>query len=297
MLSEDPLLPTTSPFVKHAVPYIVAVVIGGTGLGFAVHEHHAAQTMAVQNEQVTAALNATHNQLDALTAKVNDLAAHNVAPPAAPVSTPAPIVRAVSKPHAGSVRARGEESRFKKLQSQVDAQGKEIEETRNNLESTQGDLNNTRTELTGSIARTHDELVVLEKRGERSYFEFDIQKAKDFQHEGPVGISLRKANTKHQYADLQLMLDDRNLTQKHVNLYQPVMFYQTDSPQPLEIVINAITKDHIHGYVSAPKYKQSELTAMSSAATTPASGPGQAANAGAQPAPAQRQKLPVPQQQ
>ena len=108
--------------------------------------------------------------------------------------------------------------------------------------------------------------MVLEAKGQRNYVEFDLNKDKQFQREGPVGISLRKANVKHQYADLQLMVDDRSLTQKHVNLDQPVMFYAADSEQPTEVVINTITKDHIHGYVSAPKYGKSELASMSDAA-------------------------------
>jgi hypothetical protein len=33
----------------------------------------------------------------------------------------------------------------------------------------------------------------------------------------------------------------------------------SDRPQPLELVINQITKDHISGYLSEPKYKRSEL--------------------------------------
>src|SRR6202044_1648663 len=152
--------------------------------------------------------------------------------------------------------------RLTRMQAQLDAQGKEIEDTR-------GDLTNTRTELTGSIAHTHDELVVLQKKGERNYVEFDIQKSKQFQREGPIGISLRKADTRHQFADLQLMVEDRNLVQKHVNLNQPVMYYQSDTEQPIQIVINDITKDHIHGYVSAPKYPKSELTSMADASANP----------------------------
>jgi len=110
--------------------------------------------------------------------------------------------------------------------------------------------------------------VLLEKKGERSYIEFDLQKSKEFKRTGPLSVSLRKANVKNQYADLQLILQDRKLTQKHVNLYQPAMFYQPDSPQPMEIVINDITKNHIHGYISAPKYKQSELAATMDTAST-----------------------------
>ncbi|MBV8629605.1 MAG: hypothetical protein JOZ83_01690 [Silvibacterium sp.] len=275
---------------------IAAVVVAGGGIGgYAVHEHNTAKTLAAQNAQMTAALSANQSALNELTAKVNALAAASAAPtqPAAAVTAipSRPVVSA--KPSAGTARRHGED-RYKKLQSQLDEQGKAIEQTRNDLASTRGDLDNTRTELTGSIARTHDELVLLQKRGERNYYEFDIAKSKEFQRNGPFGIRLKKANVKHQYADLELMVDDRDLSQKHVNLYQPVMFYTPDSPQAVEVVINAVSKDHIHGYVSAPKYKKSELTAMANA---PASGSSAATQtAGMNDQSAQRQKLPVPQQ-
>ena len=187
-----------------------------------------------------------------------------------------------------------EDPHYKKLQSQIDAQGKVIDQTRNELAGTQGDLVNTRTELTGSIAHTHDELVILQKKGERNYAEFDLSKSKQFKREGPFELRLKKANSKHQYADLELLVDDRNLSQKHVNLYQPVMFYTPDSPQPVEVVINDIDKDHIHGYVSAPKYRQSELASMSNAPADATQNSNQGpTNSSEQPAP--REKLPVPQ--
>jgi uncharacterized phage infection (PIP) family protein YhgE len=280
---------TTSPVLKIVAPILAAVAIGGVGIGYAVHEHHVAQNLASQNQQVNAELISTRSQLNDLTAKVNELTARAEVQAAA---TPAPAV-AVSAPaaaapgHAGKPRASHvADRRLSKMQKQLDAQGKEIEETR-------GDLASTRTELTGSIAKTHDELVVLEKKGERSYFEFDLQKSKQFTHEGPIGVSLRKANLKHQYADLELMVEDRDLAQKHVNLDQPVMFYQPDTEQPIQIVINDITKDHIHGYVSAPKYRKSELASMSDGSATPVAGTDQA-NADGQPAP--RKKLTVPPQ-
>jgi hypothetical protein len=271
------------------------VAVGGAVGGYAVHEHSAAEALAAQNEHITGALIADRNAISDLSAKVNALAAGNATTPLPPAAS-VPSTQTVTRPSPATPRRRSEDPRLKKLQSQVDEQGKAIEETRNNLASTQGDLVNTRTELTGSIARTHDELVVLEKKGERNYYEFDISKSKQFQREGPFGIRLKKANDKHQYADLELMVDDRNLSQKHVNLYQPVMFYTPDTPQAVEVVINHVSKDHIHGYVSAPKYRQSELVSMSNAANaTPGAGPGsvQAANSNEPPTP--RQKLPLPQ--
>ncbi|MGB6159188.1 MAG: hypothetical protein WBH45_12960 [Acidobacteriaceae bacterium] len=253
---------TVSPVVKFVVPLVAAIAILGGVTVYAVHEHHAAQSLAAQNQQATAELSATRSQLSDLNAKVKALAAQaQAAAQQQATAQPAPVA-ATMTPHSGAKprASRAAERRLSRMQAQLDAQGKEIAETR-------GDLSSATTQLTGSIAKTHDELVVLEKKGERNYFEFDIQKSKQFQHEGPIGISLRKADTKHQFADLQLMVEDRNLVQKHVNLDQPVMYYQPDSEQPIQIVINDITKDHIHGYVNAPKYRKSELTSMADANT------------------------------
>jgi hypothetical protein len=284
---------------KRVVAYVASVVVAGGALGgYAVHEHRAARDLAAQNQQTDAALEATRSQVGDLTAKMNAMAAQQAqqqsaqqaqAAPAAPA--PAPQVRwSATKP---AHRSSGESSRLKKMQAQLDAQDKAIEATQSGLATTQSDLSNTRTELTGSIAHTHDELVLLKKKGERNYFEFDIYKSKQFQHDGPFGVRLKKANEKHQYADLELMVDDRDLSQKHVNLYQPVMFSTPDSPQPVEIVINSISKDHIHGYVSAPRYRQSELASMSNnAGGNTSTDPTTSSATTASPT---RQKLPAPQ--
>lgn len=294
---EDSPIQSETPVVKFIAPLIAAVVVAVGGVGYAVHEHHAAQTLAVENQQASAELAQTRSQLNDLSAKVSELATREQAQAAAaqqeatsaaaPGSTPAVVTgaRTAGKPRA----SRAMDRRLTKLQAQLDAQGKAIE-------ATQGDLTNTRTELTGSIAKTHDELVVLEKRGERSYFEFDLQRSKQFTHEGPVGVSLRKANLKHQYADLELMVEDRDLVQKHVNLDQPVMFYQPDTEQPIQLVINDITKDHIHGYVSAPKYRKSELASMSDAGANGANAQGDSDGMVGDAQTAPRKKLTVPQE-
>ena len=48
---------------------------------------------------------------------------------------------------------------------------------------------------------------------------------------------------------IELMVDDAKLSQKHVNLLQPVVFYAAEGGRPVELVINKVTKDHVHGYV------------------------------------------------
>jgi len=277
---ESPLygspFPALSPLARRIAPAIAVVALAAAGFAYSVHERHAATSLAAQNQQLTAQLTATHQQINALAERMNAMAAAAAKPsPAMPAAEAPPHASSVAmRRHPMRHRDSAADLRFKKLQSQVDAQGKAIDAER-------ADLAGARTELGGSIARTHGELVTLEKRGQKNYFEFDLSKSKEYRREGPLSVRLKKANVKHQYADLMLIVDDRDLTQKHVNLYQPVTFYQPDLGQPVEVVINGISKNHIHGYVSAPKYRESELAAAD-----------QATNSGVQPTP--RQRLPLP---
>ena len=268
-----------------------AFAVGGAG-GYALYEHRKAEAAIQGQQRLAAELQQTRAQIGQLSTKVDELAARPqvVAPP--PIPEPA----VVAKP--ATPRGPSESQRLKKMQSQlerqgnaIDQQGKAIADTQSQLDATKGDLTNTRTELSGSIARTHDELVLLQKKGERNYYEFDIAKSKSFQHEGPLGVRLRKANSKHQFADLDLIVEDQTVTQKHVNLYQPAMFFTPDSPQPAELVINSISKDRIHGYVSSAKYRQSQLASASNEGGSSA----QTTSSQAASQPQQRQSLPQPQ--
>ena len=246
---------------------IAALVVFVVLFGYAIHERNLSQQLSAENQQNATALKDTRGQIDSLNAKLDGLIQAQTQP----------AVEKAHATHVGAVRHAKPDPRWKKLQTQLDAQGRAIDETRQGLASTQQDLTSAKTELSGSIARTHDELVTLQKKGERNYYEFDLDKSKQFSHEGPVGMSLRKANTKHQYADLELLVDDREVSKKHFKLYEPAMFYPDDEHQPVELVINSITKNHIRGYISTAKYRASELAATTGTLAPQAI----AANAGA----------------
>lgn len=260
----------------------LVVLVGGVGV-YGVHEHNVSKQLAEQNSSVNSALTATRDQLNAVSSRLDALNAQLAAakPPAAQPGVYHKPMNAASSHH------RIEDPRWKRMQGQLDDQAKQIDTTRNDLASA-------RTELQGSIATTHDELVLLEKKGERSYFEFDLDKSKQFQREGPVGVRLAKANTKHEYADLEMMVDDFKVSKKHVNIYEPVIFYSGDSKRPIEVVINAISKNHIHGYVAEPKYKASDVEAVANSSVTNAAGVNSApVDPNAKPSPV-RQRLDVP---
>ncbi len=238
-----------------AIALVVVFVYG-------VHERSVAAHSSAKVAEATvqmAELNDARAQISALSAKLDSVmnthqAAKQTAPSAQP-QRPAPTVI-----HPTGQRQKPD-PRWRKVQAQLDAQGKQLDAQGKQIESTRQELAGARSDLEGSIARTHDELVVLQKKGERSYFEFDLDKSKNFHPVGPVGVSLRKANTKNQFADLKLLVDDRELTKKHLNLYEPVIFYPSDERTPVELVINGISKNHIHGYISAARYRRSELEA------------------------------------
>jgi len=262
-------------------------------LAYAFMEHRTVKQLIASRNELSAELSQERGQVQTLTQKL--LAAESVpapapAPPPALNSAPleqAPIAQRITPPrhprrHTAVARAhRTEDPWRKQIQSQLTEQQKQIaehqrmiQETQDSVQKTRSDLESnlqsTRDDLNGAIAKNHDELVALERKGERNFYEFNIQKSKQFQREGPMSISLRKSNDKHKYCDLVLIVNDSEVSKKHVNLYEPVLFYPEGSSQPLQVVINNIGKDAARGYVSEPKYKSSELatSASSSAGTT-----------------------------
>ena len=244
----------------------IAVAVGASllttavALGYGVHQQSVVGQLTSQNQEMTSAMNEMHSQVDTLSAKLNDVSTQAAAAVTA-------LQQQATTQNGGkgvSAKQRAASSRkLKQLQAALTDQQKELKDTQDlvtkNRTDLEGALSSTKDELNGSIATTHEELVGLQKRGERNYFEFDIKKSKSFQREGPLSLSLRKADTKNKNYDIAMVVDDNQLTKKKINLYEPVWIHRTDDPQPVQIVVNKIGKDSIHGYVSAPKYRNSEL--------------------------------------
>jgi hypothetical protein len=155
------------------------------------------------------------------------------------------------------------QSQLANHQSQLADQGQRIVQTQDDLRKTgdqlDGRINSTRDELNQSITANRNDVALLQKRGERSVYEFDLTKSKEFQRVGPLSLSLRKADTKHRNYDLSIMVDDKPVQKQHVNLSEPVWISMADLPQPVELVVNQIDKNRVRGYISAPRYKNGDL--------------------------------------
>ncbi|HEV2418635.1 MAG TPA: hypothetical protein VGX94_12585 [Terriglobia bacterium] len=261
---------------------LTLVIVVAIAIGYTVHEEHAAQRLVSANGRLAADLSQAQSQMAALTAKVNALSAPKPVEPAPPVDEtwsgkavrPAPTAEARVR----RTRTRPTPSAWQqKMQSQLTAQQRQIKDAEQALAKTQANLSaesaSTQSGLTGlggSIAKDHAELVALEKLGQRDYFEFNLSKSKKFAREGPISLDLRHTSAKHQNYDVDLQVDDYKLSKKHVNLYEPVVLQTAESPQPLELVVNRIGKNEIHGYISAPKtYEQRASASTATGAPSP----------------------------
>jgi cell division protein FtsB len=258
---------TTRWLVILGLLFLTAAIFGGQ---YAYQQSSATTDLTVQNQALHTTIDQMRNQIDTLATKLDQNSGGLRVEPA-PLNAPPPAASAPATKRATSTNSAAQDRRMKQVQSQLAVQQKQLKDTQNQLTAAksdlEGQLGSTRDELNGSIARTHEELVGLEKRGERKYYEFDLSKSKDFQREGPIQISLRKADSKHQSYDLMMLVDDHQLSKKKVDLYEPIWLHQSEQPQPVQVVVNKIDKNTIHGYVSAARYKDSDLA---SNATQPA---------------------------
>jgi hypothetical protein len=243
-------------------------------------ERQRADELANSNQLLHASLLQMQNTLQSVSQRLNTLTdqeASRAAQPVAPRRRKPRLVTERDGVARTAERRDPDDPRFQQFQARISDQDQQIASTRAEVAQTRQDLtdqlHSTHDELNGAIAKNHDELVALRKRGERNYYEFDLDKSKQFQHIGPIGLSLRKANTKHLYCDLSLMVDDQQLEKKHVDLYEPLMFRLSDRPEPVEVVVNQISKNEIKGYISEPKYKRSELAVATASSATPAAAP------------------------
>jgi outer membrane murein-binding lipoprotein Lpp len=245
---------------------VLLVVGAGLALGYGYHQQSLVKQLSAQDQQLNATVSQLQSQSDALTTKLNDMIATQQAAAAA-AQTSATKTAGGKKPVV--------DKRYKQLQSQLEEQKKQLKETQDevakNRSDLEGSLSSTKDELNGSIAKTHEELVALAKRGERSYFEFNLTKSKQFSRVGPIMLSLRRSDTKHKNFDLAMIVDDNELSKKRVNLYEPIWIHREGDPQPVQVIINRVEKNQVQGYVSAPRYKNSELTPVLTSVSSPVS--------------------------
>ena len=197
--------------MKTPEPHGGSLVLFGVliaGVGLIVYAGHSVQTRLEQelskNEEQNKILTA---QLEQANSRIADLKGQVEVTSQKVGMTQAELAEARSR--AESIRKQQVAS-DQKLTQQISAAQKESEEkigavatdvtgAKKDIEATRTDLEATKTKLeraagdmgvmSGLIARNHDDLEELKRRGDRNYFEFTIQKSKTPQRVGPVQIA------------------------------------------------------------------------------------------------------------
>lgn len=150
-----------------------------------------------------------------------------------------------------------------KLSTDVGGVKNDLEETKGKLERATGDMG----VMSGLIARNHDDLEELKRKGDRNYYEFTIPRGKTPQRVGPVQIALSKTDPKKSKYTMTVLADDKSIEKKDKTAGEPVQFYVkgTGRYSPYEIVVFDVGKSQVTGYLSTPK----SAGAATSASNTP----------------------------
>jgi chromosome segregation ATPase len=151
-----------------------------------------------------------------------------------------------------------------KLNGDVSGVKNDLDATKSKLDRATGDMG----VMSGLIARNHDDLEELKRKGDRNYYEFTIQKSKTPQRVGPVQMSLNKTDQKKSKYTMTVLADDKSIEKKDKTAGEPVQFYVKGTAHyaPYEIVVFDVGKNQITGYLSTPK-SAGAATAASNTAT------------------------------
>jgi len=147
-------------------------------------------------------------------------------------------------------------SQVAEVQGEISGAKKEIAATRTDLESTKVRLDRAIGDLTGQsslIARTREDLEELRHRGDRSYYEFTLYKGNSPTQLSTVRLQLKKADAKKNKFTLNVIADDRIIEKKDRGAAEPLQFYTGRNRQLYEVVIFAVEKNTVTGYLSTPK--------------------------------------------
>jgi hypothetical protein len=150
------------------------------------------------------------------------------------------------------------EAKIGAVATDVTGAKKDIESTKSDLEATKSKLDRSMGDMnvmSGLIARNHDDLEELKRKGDRNYYEFTLQKAKTPQRVGPVQMSLNKTDPKKAKYTMTLLVDDKAIEKKDKTAGEPVQFYVKGSARltPYEIVVFDVGKNQLTGYLATPK--------------------------------------------
>ncbi len=166
--------------------------------------------------------------------------------------------KAAASQLAGEIGAAKQESaaQISKVATDLGGAKSDIEATKKSLDSTIGQLQRSMGDMnvmSGLIARNHEDLEELKRKGDRNIFEFTLTKSKQPSRVGPIMVRLTKVDVKKNKYTLDVIADDKQIEKKDKTVAEPVQFYVGRARPPYEIIVFELGKDKAVGYLSTPK--------------------------------------------
>src|SRR5579864_83390 len=150
------------------------------------------------------------------------------------------------------------------VKGQIGRVSADVNDTRTDLQATKGKLENAIGDINRHselIATTHAQLEQLRHKGDRDYLEFTLHKGGEPTHLSTVSLQLKKVDTKKGEFTLMVFADDKKIEKKDRQVNEPLQFYSGRDRNLFEVVINAMDKDVVSGYLSTPKNLASNVVA------------------------------------
>ena len=154
---------------------------------------------------------------------------------------------------AQQVATKADQTQLTPITQDLTATQKDLDSTKADVQKMVEQLGMTRSEMGTLIARNQNEIATLRRLGERDYFEFALDRGDISPLLGGVRLELRKTNVRRLLYNIDILADDMRVGKKDLTINEAVFFYTRSHRRPLELVVNKIEKNHVTGYVSAPK--------------------------------------------
>ena len=153
------------------------------------------------------------------------------------------------------------------VRTDVQAMQSDAEETRAQLNETGAMLRSTHShvmDLDGQVSGNAAGIENLRKLGERERIAFALKKTDRMQRVGAIYLRLKNTSPKNNRFTLEVMANDKKLEQRKKHVHEAMRFYLPRTAQPYDIVITAVRKDQVNGYVSKPKLHANRIATMAS---------------------------------
>lgn len=157
-------------------------------------------------------------------------------------------------------------------QQQLGALSQDVSSTKTDLDSTRrtvntltSDLGMARSHLGTLIATNHQDIVALQKLGQRDYYEFTLDQNQRKTVAG-VALTLKHSSTRHHTYNVDMFYNDIKVTRKSLAIDQPIFFAPQYTHQFYELVVYQVKPKQVVGYISTPKGALQQVAAASSRA-------------------------------